>query len=374
MTSSTQLNPWQMLEVLPGNIFWMDRRGVYQGCNFNVAKLLKLATPKDIIGKSNLDLLPPEICEYIDKNNEQVMQGKLTLVVEEPGIDLDWQPAIYLSHKIPILDEKGNVQGLLGIALDITEKKQLEESLREAKEQADMANHAKSEFIGNMSHDLRTPLSGMVGMAEVIQHHTKEPSTKEYATMMVGAGTQLSKFVDRILEHCQLEHPKTVSKVVSFDLKKIVDAISDLMQPVVITKQLNFQVDYDASIPSSLLGDRDYCFQIILNLVSNAVKFTERGNVNLRLYLTKHAAESIELQIIVQDTGIGIAKAQHEVIFESFSRLSPSCQQKFDGVGLGLFLVRQYVQRMNGSIALESDIGQGATFICTLPFKLPKSA
>ena len=359
-----------MLKVLPGNVFWLDYNGVYQGCNLILSRILKLSAPEDIIGKRNEDLLPFEVAKQLDINNEMLMLNKRALITEEPGHNIEGNPAIYLSHKIPLFDDVGNVNGLLGVALDITEKKQLEASLRLAKEKAEAANRVKTEFIGNMSHDLRTPLSGMVGMSEIILERSQESAIKEYAKMLVDAGAQLSKFVDRILECCQIEHTKHDEKdIIIFEPQAVLREIEELMRPIVSTKKLKLTLEFDSNIPAKLIGKQRYLYQIILNLVGNAVKFTQQGSIHLAAYLQRMEQDGVVLQFVVQDTGIGIAPEHCEMIFDAFSRISPSYKQQHEGIGLGLFLVRQYAEDMGGSIAVESVPDQGSLFICTLPFE-----
>ena len=372
MGNFNQLDPWQMLRVLPGNVFWLSREGVYQGCNEELIKQLNFASLSDIIGKRNCDFLPLEVAKEVDANNELVMQSGLPKVFDEENVHDGGVVTYYLSHKIPLFDDVGNVNGLLGVALDITEKKQLEASLRLAKEKAEAANRVKTEFIGNMSHDLRTPLSGMVGMSEIILERSQESAIKEYARMLVDAGAQLSKFVDRILECCQIEHTKHDEKdIIIFEPQAVLREIEELMRPVVSTKKLKLTLEFDSNIPAKLIGKQRYLYQIILNLVGNAVKFTQQGSIHLAAYLQRMEQDGVVLQFVVQDTGIGIAPEHCEMIFDAFSRISPSYKQQHEGIGLGLFLVRQYAEDMGGSIAVESVPDQGSLFICTLPFGIP---
>ena len=364
-------DPQILMNKLPGNIFWIRRDGMYLGCNENHAKIHRLESPDQIIGRYNEDLLPPDICESLNKYNDQVFTTGKELVFEEEGLNEDLEISIYLTHKIPVRNEMGKMVGLIGISLDITEKKQLELSLIKAKKKAEEANKAKSEFIANVSHDLRTPLTGIVGLAEVIEKRSNEEQIRQFAKLIFNGAMQLSDMMNRILECCQFESPHAaLAQDVIFNVNDVCTAIQSLVKPLLLSNNLAFNFSYDETIPPNLIGKSEYLYQIILNLVNNAIKFTEQGSVGIEVKCAHRFNHAITVEVRVTDTGIGIPKESQKVIFDVFARIAPTYAQKYKGLGLGLFLVRQLIDRMGAKIRVQSTVGEGSAFICSFPFKV----
>lgn len=362
-----------LLDQLPYYVFWKNQDSVFLGCNKKFAKSAGLSSPKEIIGKTDYDLPWEKYQSDIYRaDDKKVIESRIPkLNAEEPQTSSDGSQIVLLTSKVPLFDHEDKVIGVLGIYLDITERKKMEADLREAKVKAEEANRAKSEFLANVSHDVRTPLSGMIGMAELLRLAAKDQQTLEFSTDLLAAGNKAMEFVDNCFELSRLNNAGTVLVSEKFKLKTILDDISVLMQPAIKTKKLNFNVQYDEAIPTYLWGSRNSVYRVLLNLVGNAVKFTHQGSVTIKATLTDESTPTnAVVRISVKDTGIGISKEHQKIVFDRFTRLSLSYEGKYEGSGIGLYIVDKFIKAMNGKIMVESELGKGSQFTFVLAFKV----
>lgn len=358
---------------LPLSIYWKDREGVYLGCNQYVADMAGLASREDIIGKTDEDLpwaTYPRKFKEIDR--KIINQESTEEIAEEPALLKNGSRIVMLSTKAPIYDNQRNVIGLLGISFDITDRKKMEKELTLSKEKAEAANRAKTEFLANMSHDMKTPLAGIVTSADVIAYDQNAPERdRQFASIISASGKQLESFFTSCLDLSKMEMQEWASNTVTFSIRKLVDDVRTLFLPKAMSGNLELQVEYDESLPKTVEGHRDSLYRVLLNLVGNAIKFTERGSVTLRAKMLKNAEDKrVNVEFQVQDTGMGIPEDKHKVIFEKLRRLKPSYESKIEGSGIGLYIVDQYVKRMGGEIRVDSKVGEGSTFTVTLPLKI----
>ena len=277
-----------------------------------------------------------------------------------------------MDRGFPIYDPQGNCLGVTGVALDVTKEKEAELKLAKAKIQAEAANRAKTEFLANMSHDVKTPLSGVIGMAELISHDSTGKE-KHRGEAIHSCGMQLLSFFNSCLELSKLEMIEWAAAEENFSLETLLKQIYDLLAPTAEIKGLKFSIEIDPSLPLAIRGHHSSIYRIMLNLTGNALKFTKTGSVQLRAFLSEKIETSksqIQVGLEVKDTGIGIPEDQHEVIFEKLKRLTPSYEGKVEGSGIGLYIVDQYVKRMNGEVLVESAPGKGSTFTVILPMSV----
>lgn len=390
-----------IIAEMPVSVYWINKDCVYLGCNNNMAKLLNLKSRHDIVGKTYADLYDNKSASHYRKADRAVMDKGVSLSLEEPLHYPDGTKEIYLSNKVPLHNSKGEIVGMVGISVDITERKQMEEDLLQAKRAAEAANQAKSDFIANMSHDIRTPLSGIIGMSQemfnvadnarsFLQQAPADPNTaspktylpllkeitetvQEDSQLLIGATDQLLELCNEILETMRLESGHRPEEVESFNLRDLVKHNIDLLQPVAFHKKLKLSFDIGASIPTYFSGLRNYLDRTLLNLLSNALKFTNSGFVKISVKSLDEKASSyrlgdkMNLQLFVEDSGIGIPEDKFETIFEHFSRLTPAYQGLYRGAGLGLYTVKRYIEAMNATINIKSEVGKGTCFIITLP-------
>jgi two-component system, OmpR family, aerobic respiration control sensor histidine kinase ArcB len=359
-------------EALPQYVFWKDSQSIYLGCNKNFAQLVGLNSPDDIIGKIDNDINwqpTGHTAETFQKGDQDTVSGHPITNQEEILVLPEGKTLITLVSKLPIIDDD-KVIGIVGYFTDITEIKQKEKELVKAMQQAEIANQAKSIFIMNISHDIRTPLTGMIGMARIIAKELKTEQGQKAANNLLKAGEILLDLLNEIIEIAKLDSGNLPVYEVKFSLEEIIDHIRMLVTPSVDKKKLDLTVKLDKNIPHYLIGDQTRMHRILLNLVSNAIKFTHRGGtIEIKANLAKEENRDLILKITVSDTGIGIPLEEQEVIFSRFSRLDPSYKGIYKGSGLGLSIVKQFISEIEGEIYVDSKKDQGSTFTCIIPLK-----
>lgn len=361
----------EILAIIPGNVYWKDIEGKYLGCNYTVAKILGLSSPSEIIGKTNYDLMDKELADAATEIDKQAFVNKDGISIEEHGIDEAGNPAIYLSTKIPIINKKKYVTGLVGSSVDITHRKKLEEELQAMKIKAEQANDAKTEFLRNMSHDLRTPFNSILNFCKFLQKTEPNPERKQYLNYMGISAQKLLDIINQIVEVIKLEGSQLPIQSEKFNLREILESIKLLMLPELHEEQLEFKILCADEVPAQLIGDPIRVHRIILNLVSNAIRFTEKGKIVLQVNMMNKHGDHLTLAISVEDTGIGISDDKFDFIFGRFNRVASSYRGAHEGMGMGigLSIVKQYVDELNGKILLESKIGEGSKFTVILEMK-----
>jgi len=247
--------------------------------------------------------------------------------------------------------------------------KKLQKSLLEAKQHAEDANRSKSEFLANMSHEIRTPMNAIIGFTELLDEQVSEPRLKSYIKTIQNAGNTLLTLINDILDLSKIEAGKLKINNTPTDIQTLCEDVISIFSINAQKKNLDLLLDFDENIPKSLLLDEVRIRQILLNLIGNALKFTEKGYIRLQIKavrIDEHLSK-VDLQISVEDTGIGIAKSQLERIFEEFEQSEFNDTKKFGGTGLGLSISKRLTQMMGGSINVESQEGKGSRFIIRLP-------
>jgi PAS domain S-box-containing protein len=307
------------------------------------------------------------MAEKIEKQGDAARYEESYRIIRPDG-EVRW----IIDRGFPIYDETGACCGVTGVAIDITKEKQAEEALRLAKEEAEKATKLKSEFIRNMEHDVRTPFNGIWGLASYLWEHEPEGEKKELLGDITQSAKELLDYCNGILDFSRIEHGSLPVIEKKFDTKTFMENIIAVETPAAKVKKLELLLDYPSNIPSYVMGDQYRLQRILINLVSNAIKFTKTGYVKLGVKLAKQQSERIVLLAFsVEDTGIGIPQEKQDFIYEKFAKVNPSNEGIYRGSGLGLRIVKQFIEELNGEIDLESEIKKGSKFICTIPFKLP---
>lgn len=351
---------------IPGNLWWRDVEGYYLGSNRNMLEIYRYLGAETLVGRRISDLLAPEIYKPIEETDQRIMRTGVAETLQEEGIDKQGKQATYISTKVPLRDEDGNVIGLLGTSVDITDRIQLEASLREAKETAELANQSKSEFLMNMSHDIRTPFIGIIGFAEALQQIETNKDKLELVEQINVLSQRLLGIIDDIIEMASSD-PSEQDLVVKLNLASTCKAMIALMRAQAEYKDLNLSYSVDDNVPSTLYGQKVAIERILLNLLGNAIKFTKRGEITLHCAIKEKLKNNkVIVQIKVTDTGIGISKEKLGDIFAKFHKLATP-KGKYKGSGLGLYFVQSLTERMGGSVHVESQKGKGACFIVELP-------
>ncbi|TDD76964.1 PAS domain-containing hybrid sensor histidine kinase/response regulator [Flavobacterium caseinilyticum] len=265
-------------------------------------------------------------------------------------------------------DGNGNVIGAVAVARVITEQKRFEKELTEAKIAAENAAASKQQFLSNMSHEIRTPLNSILGFTNVLLKTALDEKQKEFIDAIKTSGTSLNVLINDILDLAKVEAGKMSFEKQPFEIQKSIKSILHSFELKMKEKNLKMIREYDSKIPLMLLGDSVRLNQIIINLMSNAVKFTHNGTIILNVKLLSEDQENVTLEFAVTDSGIGIAEDKINSIFKVFEQAEISTSNSYGGTGLGLAIVKQLIESQGGNINLKSKLGEGSTFSFTLTF------
>ena len=359
----------KILSVMPGHVYWMDIDNRFLGCNRQQAYDAGLLSSKDIVGKRNKDLPWKDQADKLDKDNLDVLKTGKPLQKEEQAL-VHGKIHTYITEKIALKDKDNSIIGLVGISVDITKIKRVEEKLKISTKKAEAADKAKAEFISNMSHDIRTPLTGIIGLSAMVESESKEENIKKYAQMLNISGEQLLSLLNSVLDIVASDSiGKKSLRISTFNLEDLLRSIFELELPSLELKSIDFNLDMDEKIPPFIASDKEKIYRIILNILSNAIKFTDTGSITIKARLISQKEDEIFVKIQIIDTGIGIPKEDVNKVFDQFFRANPAYEGKFDGYGVGLHIVQKYLNLLKGSVLVESELGKGTCISLTLPLK-----
>ena len=254
------------------------------------------------------------------------------------------------------------VERLVGFITDITDRQRREMELEEAKEAAEAAVRSKSCFVANVSHEIRTPLNGIIGMAEMMLRCDPDAEQRECAEIIISSATSLLAMLNDILDLSKIDAGHMIVESIGFDLVTLIERVWKLAAPLATDKGIDLVCDMGADIPRRITGDPVRLRQVLMNLVNNAVKFTETGRVVIRAQTVSRNADRVTLRFEVEDTGIGIPHDRHEAIFEGFTQVDETTTWRFGGTGLGLAICKRIVELLGGAISVRSAPGEGSTF------------
>ncbi|MFX0543576.1 response regulator [Roseovarius sp. S4756] len=269
---------------------------------------------------------------------------------------------LWSGEYIKLIDQRGHGGDVVSLALNITATIRYEERLKEARARAEAANRAKSSFLANMSHEIRTPMNGVVGMADLLKDTDLTDEQRLYADTIKNSGEALLVIINDVLDYSKIEAEKLALKPEPFDLERCIHELIMLMQPKAREHGLDILLDYDLFLPTQFIGDPGRLRQVLTNLMGNAVKFTEKGHVLIRVTGLAGEDGKAQVHITVEDTGIGIPADKVDHVFGEFNQVDDEHNRRFEGTGLGLAISQQLVRMMGGRIWVESELGAGSTF------------
>jgi two-component system sensor histidine kinase/response regulator len=359
-----------ILESAAEGIFGVDPEGRITFVNSAVTEMLYFS-PEELIGRGSHAIIhhhrpdgspyPMEECPMY----AAYMQGTSSRIDDEFLWRKDGTGLPVEYGAMPIFKD-GVILGAVISFTDITERKRAEAELLKAMEVAESATRAKSDFLANMSHEIRTPMNAIIGLSHLALKTDLTPKQQDYVSKVHNAGTSLLGVINDILDFSKIEAGKLDIETIDFSLDEVIASVTTVTGQKAHDKGLEFLVDVADDIPPALRGDPLRMSQIITNLVNNAVKFTERGEIRVKAELLERTGEKVKLQFRVQDTGQGMTKEQAARLFQPFMQADSSTTRKHGGTGLGLTICKRLVELMGGQVWLESEPGVGSSFLFTV--------
>ncbi len=357
-----------IMDQIPVTVSYIDAELRYRYINRAQEQWLH-KSEAEVVGREVREVVGDRVWADIEPRLRAALRGK-EMPLERQRVDSHGNPVWHSGRHVPDLDDEGGVVGVYTVFFDITQRaiaeqqlRQREHELRAAKEAAENASRAKSEFLANMSHEIRTPMNGVLGLTELLLETPLDAQQRPFVETVRNSGETLLSIINDILDFSKIEAGKLETETLDFDLYQAVEDVVQLLAPRAHAKQLELACRIDERLPAAVRGDPYRLRQVLTNLIGNALKFTDNGEVLVDV----RCQDDKTLRFCVQDTGIGIASETRTRLFKAFAQADGSTTRRFGGTGLGLVISHNLVQLMGGTIGVDSTPGQGSTFWFTLP-------
>lgn len=351
-----------LLKAIPLPVFFKDIEGRYLGCNPAFCDLFG-KNQEQLLGRTAHEVWPASLADIYTQHDAILLNNASPQNYEMSVRDRHEQLRQLLYARNLFLDENDQAAGIIGVIIDLTERQRHEQEMREARVAAESANLAKSQFLATMSHEIRTPLNGILGMAQLmLMNEHAGDDIRDQTRTILNSGQMLLALLNDILDLSKIEAGKLHLETTAFDPAQLLRETIELFTDAALRKGLNLRIECDDSLGYRFQGDPTRLRQMLTNLVSNAIKFSTRGDIILRAEALDIQGGSATLRFEVSDHGIGIPQEKQHLLFLPFSQADSSTTRKFGGTGLGLSIVRNLAQLMNGEVGLESTPGRGSTF------------
>ncbi|QXC58855.1 response regulator [Vibrio mimicus] len=356
----SQLNQ-EILDATPNPMYCLSANGTFLTVNAQFLEMVGLES-NEVIGKQPQEIFPDCVADCFAQAHALLTQQQSSQNYEISMIDHKGIQHEMLVYEASFGDRADKVNGIVGLLLDLTERKVMEQELREAKDAADAMSQAKGDFLANMSHEIRTPMNAILGMAHLALNTKLDTTQRKYVTRINESAKNLLGIINDILDFSKIEAGKLNVERIDFNLDDVLDNVTAVISLKAQEKGIEFLMDIDPHIPLGLIGDPLRLGQVIVNLCGNAVKFTHQGEIVITARVSQLNDQYVTLGFAVKDTGIGIAKEKLTDLFNAFSQADSSITRQYGGTGLGLSISKQLVELMGGQISVRSTEGEGSIF------------
>lgn len=352
-----------LLDNIPDRIYFKDVKSRFLRISSSMATRLGVKDPGEVLGKTDFDFYPQALAqEFFNDEQRIILTGQPLINKLERLIDRDGKESWASVTKVPLYNRSGSVTGIIGISRDVSKLKEAEVALEHARDAALEHARVKTEFLANMSHEIRTPMNAITGMTDLLMDTTLDEEQREFVDTIRSSTDTLLGIINDILDFSKIEAGKLSLETLDFDLRDTLEDTAEMLAQRAQSKNVELVYSIDDDVPTALRGDPRRIRQVLSNLVTNAVKFTERGEVVIRIARLSETENHVSLRFAVTDTGIGMAEKTLPLIFRSFTQADGSTTRKYGGTGLGLAISKQLVELMHGQIGVESNLGQGSKF------------
>lgn len=359
----------QVIKEYPQSVWMLDEHGTIIFCSNDMSHILgalKGEPDQDFTGKNIYELLGAQnesIADMLKRNDALVREGRGSVSFEEM-VPFDSEMRTYLSSKKSFSYPENGKTYLLGVSIDITDRKRMEQEMLDMMKNMRLADRTKRTFIQNFRHDLKTPISNIIGAADLLLHSKVIKDNKFFLESIKSSGLKLLSHIDQLTDvsATKVELPL---KLAPMDIRTEVRSVTDSVEAIAAAKSLKVGIHVDSTVPETIMTDQLRFHRILSNLLSNALKYTETGKVSIEIdYVAAGNTRCVEIHVV--DTGVGIEEKFQQLIFSPLMRIQNEISES-DGAGLGLSIVRDFINDLSGQISVSSSVGRGSRFTVTLP-------